>query len=60
MSVHSYNKYYGETERNLRVSLKASETMSPCVLWIDEIEKALGAGDSDGGTSSRVLATLLT
>ncbi|NIR96462.1 MAG: AAA family ATPase, partial [Gammaproteobacteria bacterium] len=55
-----YNKYHGETERNLRESLKASEAMAPCVLWIDEIEKTLGAGDSDGGTSSRVLGTLLT
>lgn len=55
-----YNKYHGETERNLRESLKAAETMAPCVLWIDEIEKALGDADSDGGTSKRVLGTLLT
>jgi len=34
-----YNKYYGETERNLRESLKTAGLMSPCVLWIDEIEK---------------------
>jgi SpoVK/Ycf46/Vps4 family AAA+-type ATPase len=30
-----YNKYYGETERNLRQALKAAEAMAPCVLWID-------------------------
>ncbi len=54
-----YNKYYGETERNLRDSLKTAETMSPCVLWIDEIEKGLSA-DSEGGPSKRILGTLLT
>jgi len=55
-----YNKYHGETERNLRESLKSAETMSPCVLWIDEIEKGIATSDSDGGTSKRVLGTLLT
>ncbi len=56
-----YNKYIGETEKNLRDSLQTAETMAPCVLWIDEIEKGLG-GDSgeDGGVSRRVLGTLLT
>jgi len=54
-----YNKYYGETERNLRDSLKTAESMSPCVLWIDEIEKGL-ASDSEGGPSKRILGTLLT
>ena len=37
-----------------------AETMSPCVLWIDEIEKGIAVGDNDGGTSRRVLGTLLT
>lgn len=55
-----YNKYHGETEKNLRESLKMAELMSPCVLWLDEIEKGVSSGDSDGGTSQRVLATLLT
>jgi SpoVK/Ycf46/Vps4 family AAA+-type ATPase len=54
-----YNKYYGETERNLRDSLKTAESMAPCVLWIDEIEKGL-ATDDDGGPSKRILGTLLT
>ncbi len=54
-----YNKYYGETERNLREALKTAEVMAPCVLWIDEIEKGLST-DSDGGPSKRVLGTLLT
>jgi SpoVK/Ycf46/Vps4 family AAA+-type ATPase len=55
-----YNKYIGETEKNLQKSLKQAEMMSPCVLWIDEIEKGLASSDSDDGTSRRILGTLLT
>ncbi|MFP5382465.1 MAG: AAA family ATPase [Gammaproteobacteria bacterium] len=55
-----YNKFHGETERNLRESLKVAETVAPCVLWMDEIEKGIAVGDHDGGTSRRVLGTLLT
>ena len=57
-----YNKYYGETERNLRNAFAAAEAMSPCVLWIDEIEKGISvdSGDGDGGVSRRVLGSLLT
>ena len=39
-----YNKFHGETERNLRTSLKTAEVMSPCVLWVDELEKGLATG----------------
>lgn len=55
-----YNKYHGETERNLREALRSAELLAPCVLWIDEIEKALAAADDDGGVSRRVLGYLLT
>jgi len=57
-----YNKYHGETERNLRESLRNADAMAPCVLWIDEIEKGLApdGGGGDSGTSRRVLGTLLT
>jgi len=55
-----YNKFFGETERNLRNSLKQAELMAPCVLWMDEIEKGLATGTSDNATSHRVLGTLLT
>ena len=55
-----YSKFHGETERNLREALRAAEAMAPCVLWIDEIEKAIAAGDNDGGTSRRMLGSLLT
>ena len=55
-----YNKFFGETEKNMREALKLAEVMSPCVLWIDEIEKGIATGDYDSGTSRRVLGTLLT
>ncbi|MCD8523706.1 MAG: AAA family ATPase [Saccharospirillaceae bacterium] len=55
-----YNKFFGETERNLREALKLAETMSPCVVWIDEIEKGLGQDSNDAGVSQRILGTLLT
>lgn len=55
-----YNKYHGETERNLRESLKTAEVMSPCVLWFDEIEKGVATGHDDSGTARRVLGALLT
>lgn len=54
-----YDKYYGETERNLREALRTAEIMEPCVLWIDEIEKGLST-DDEGGPSQRILGTLLT
>ena len=55
-----YNKYHGETERNLRDSLQQAEVMAPCVLWIDEIEKGFATGDGDSGLSRRVLGSFLT
>ncbi|MFP4030748.1 MAG: AAA family ATPase, partial [Desulfococcaceae bacterium] len=55
-----YDKFFGESERNLRNALKTAEVMAPCVLWVDEIEKGLSLGDNEGGTSRRVLGALLT
>ena len=55
-----YSKWHGESEKNLRESLSSAEALAPCVLWLDEIEKALSSGDNDGGTSRRVLGTFLT
>ena len=54
-----YNKFHGETERNLRDTLQLADNVSPCVLWMDEIEKSLGQSDNEG-ISQRVLGTLLT
>lgn len=55
-----YNKYIGETEKNIRDALKSAQTLAPCVLWVDEIEKGIGSDGDDAGTSRRVLGTLLT
>lgn len=44
-------KYVGESEHNLRMALKMSESISPCILWIDEIEKAFAGIDQSGGAS---------
>ena len=57
-----YNKFHGETEKNLRDALSSAEQIAPCVLWIDELEKGLAASGSseDGGVSRRVLGYFLT
>jgi SpoVK/Ycf46/Vps4 family AAA+-type ATPase len=55
-----YNKYIGETERNLRQALALADTLEPCVLWIDELEKGLAQSHAEGGLSQRILGTLLT
>jgi SpoVK/Ycf46/Vps4 family AAA+-type ATPase len=55
-----YNKYHGETEKNLRAALKTAEVMSPCGLWVDENEKGIATGVDDSGTSKRILGTFLT
>lgn len=55
-----YNKFFGETEKNLREALQLAEHMAPCVLWMDEIEKAIGQDQNDNGVSQRLLGTLLT
>ena len=56
-------KYIGESEENMRNALKLSEAISPCVLWIDEIEKAFsGVGESGGGSdvTTRLFGQFLT
>uniref|UniRef100_A0A2B4S1S9 Uncharacterized AAA domain-containing protein ycf46 n=1 Tax=Stylophora pistillata TaxID=50429 RepID=A0A2B4S1S9_STYPI len=53
----------GESESNMRQAIKVAESLEPCVLWIDEIEKGLSGGtggERDGGTSTRVFGSLLT
>ena len=55
-----YDKYHGETERKLRDSLQTADVMSPCVLWIDEIEKGIAGTGGETGTTQRVLGTFLT
>lgn len=54
----------GRSEANLRNALKTAESISPGILFIDEIDKAFagstGSADSDGGTSSRIFGSFLT
>ena len=57
-----YDKFVGESERNLRKAIDQAESMAPVVLWIDEIEKAFAsasADSADGGLSKRMFGTLL-
>ena len=56
-----FSSLVGSSEARTRETILRAEAMSPCILWIDEIDKGFG-GDarSDGGTSQRVLASLLT
>ena len=52
----------GESESRLRQMINVAETISPCLLWIDEIDKAFSSTESkgDSGTSNRVLATFVS
>ena len=55
-------KYLGESEANLRKAINLAEAISPCVLWVDELEKAFAGMGSDGGheVTARLFGTFLT
>lgn len=56
-------KYVGESEENMRKAIKLAEAISPCVLWIDELEKAFSGmgGNSEGNeVTTRLFGTFLT
>ena len=59
-----FGSYVGESESRMRQMIQLAEATAPCVLWIDEIDKAFGnvnnPSDGDSGASRRVLATLIT
>jgi hypothetical protein len=55
-----FDSKLGETEYRTRRALRVAEAVAPSVVWIDEVEKVLAHGDQDGGTSLRVLGTVLT
>ena len=57
-----YDKYVGESDKNCRRAVTLAETMAPCILWIDEIEKSMGqtSGEADGGLSRRLFGSFLT
>nr|YP_010277049.1 Ycf46 [Thalassionema frauenfeldii]UHY40572.1 Ycf46 [Thalassionema frauenfeldii]UHY40961.1 Ycf46 [Thalassionema frauenfeldii] len=52
----------GESESRLRQMINISETLSPCILWIDEIDKAFSSSQNNGdsGTSNRILGTFVS
>jgi SpoVK/Ycf46/Vps4 family AAA+-type ATPase len=52
----------GESESRMRQMIQLSEAIAPCILWVDEIDKAFAGIESkgDSGTTSRVLATFIT
>ncbi len=58
-----FGSLVGQSEGNLRSAIATAEAISPCVLWIDEIEKGFAgsksSGSSDGGTSARVFGSFL-
>jgi hypothetical protein len=58
-----FGSLVGQSESNFRDITRTAEAIAPCVLWIDEIEKALAgsksSGSTDGGTSSRVFGSFL-
>ncbi len=59
---HLLGKYVGESEENMRKALRLSEAISPCVLWVDEIEKAFAGVlmGGDGGVTTRLFGQFLT
>jgi len=52
----------GQSEQRVRKMIEIAEALSPCILWVDEIDKAFAGaqGGGDSGTTSRVLATFIT
>lgn len=59
-----FGSLVGQSEENIRKAIAVAESVAPCVLWADELEKGFagvgGSGVSDSGTTARVFATFLT
>ncbi|HXE72557.1 MAG TPA: AAA family ATPase, partial [Candidatus Nitrosotenuis sp.] len=59
-----FSSLVGSSEENVRRAIATAESVAPCILWVDEIEKALAGGSASGeldsGTTARVFATFLT
>jgi SpoVK/Ycf46/Vps4 family AAA+-type ATPase len=57
------SKYVGDSEANIRKALAVAEAVSPCILWLDEMEKALAGAtgaQGDGGVSADALGAVLS
>jgi SpoVK/Ycf46/Vps4 family AAA+-type ATPase len=59
-----FGSLVGQSEENIRKAIRVAESVAPCCLWADELEKGFagvsGGGSGDSGTSQRVFATFLT
>jgi len=55
-----FGSLIGESEERARRALQVAGMVAPCVVWLDEMEKALAHGGQDAGTSTRVFGTILT
>lgn len=59
-----FGSLVGSSEENTRRAIAVAESVAPCILWVDEIDKAFagsqGSGATDGGTTARVFSTFLT
>lgn len=60
-----YDKYIGETEKRIRKVFQVAESLAPCILWIDELEKVFAgsapdSASADAGVSSRLLGSFLS
>jgi AAA+ superfamily predicted ATPase len=58
-----FSSLVGSSEENIRRAISIAESVAPCILWVDEIDKAfagMGGNSTDSGTSQRVLGTFLT
>ncbi len=59
-----FGSLVGSSEENIRRALRTAESVAPCILWLDELEKGLSgvqsSGSTDGGTTSRVFGTFIT
>ena len=58
--MYAIRSYY----EGIRRAIKTAESVAPCILWLDELEKGLSgtqsSGQSDGGTTARVFGTFIT
>jgi ATP-dependent 26S proteasome regulatory subunit len=58
-----FGMYVGQSEENIRRAVSTAESIAPCVLWIDELEKGfagVGSRDTDSGVTARVFGTFIT
>ena len=59
-----FGSLVGQSEENIRRAISVAESVAPCILWADELEKGCagvgGSGVSDSGTTARVFSTFLT